>query len=103
LPSVRVVTGGSVGWCEWLASVPFTALAESVAAGSTALVPNLRDATFFWPGLITAVRERNARQVDALKSAGLQHLLNRQNNDDALPLAACSLATPERRVADRES
>lgn len=99
--SVRVLTGASTDWCAWLADVPFSSLAEVVRSNSGPLTPNLIDAAFFWPGLLEAVRNGNARHVTAVQSAGLQHLLRRQSSERALPVAARKLDTPERRVADK--
>ena len=97
--ALRVTTGATRDWSDWLAAQAYSSLPDLQAQSPGPLRPVLTDLAIFWPGLVTAVRGRRTLAWQALRAAGLQHLLNRQGAPVQQRLAARRRIAPFRRVS----
>ena len=101
--AARVVSGAALAWCERVAELSPIERVDIAASGTGLLAFRYGRNSRFWQRLLSAGTSDEDEVRRAARIWALQAVLTRGERATAksLPAAACAMASPARRVADR--
>jgi len=101
--AARIISGAPVTWCEKLSSQTLVFLLDRVAARGDLMISRLENHKGIWSRLLGngTCAERSVRRSSQLSALQTMLTCTRSVQYGRLSAAACSMAAPNRQVADR--